>query len=48
MTINGNGDFPASFSRASDDGSRIFFISVEQLVASDTDDQADLYQRSRE
>ena len=45
--INGNGDFPASFSRASDDGSRIFFISLEQLVASDTDDQADLYQRSQ-
>jgi hypothetical protein len=43
--INGNGDFPASFMRASDDGSRIFFISVEQLVPSDTDAEADLYER---
>jgi hypothetical protein len=45
--INGNGDFPASFMRASDDGSRIFFISTEQLVPSDTDAEADLYQRSQ-
>jgi len=45
--INGNGAFPASFSRASDDGSRIFFISIEQLVPSDTDAEADLYERSQ-
>ena len=42
----GNGSFSAGFRGASADGSRVFFRTQEQLVASDTDDQRDIYQRS--
>ncbi len=35
--INGNGAFGASFAGASADGTRVFFTTSEQLVASDTD-----------
>ncbi len=35
--INGNGAFDATFADASDDGSRVFFQTDEQLVAADTD-----------
>ena len=39
----GNGAFPASFGGASQDGGRIFFMTQEQLVASDTDSSLDVY-----
>jgi hypothetical protein len=44
--INGNGPSNAFFERASADGSRIFFITAEPLVASDTDASVDVYERS--
>jgi hypothetical protein len=43
---SGNGAFQASFSHASDDGSRIFFGTGEQLTAADTDSQVDQYAMS--
>jgi hypothetical protein len=43
--INGNGAFPASFGGASADGTRVFFVTSEQLVPSDTDASQDVYQR---
>ena len=43
--INGNGAFFASFSGASDDGSRVFFSSNEQLTAGDADASLDIYLR---
>ena len=48
MTIGpdgGNGNFAAEFAGASQDGSRMFFQSMEQLVAADTDSQMDVYER---
>src|SRR5215211_5558290 len=36
----------ANFQRASVDGSRVFFQTVERLVTADTDDDVDVYQRS--
>src|SRR5215211_75387 len=36
----------ANFRRASVDGSRVFFETVERLVTADTDDDVDVYQRS--
>ena len=48
MTIGpdgGNGNFAAEFAGASQDGSRMFFQSMEQLVAADTDSQIDVYER---
>jgi hypothetical protein len=44
--INGNGAFDTDFSGASADGTRVFFITNEQLVAADTDASTDLYERS--
>jgi hypothetical protein len=44
--INGNGAFDTAFSGASADGSRVFFISNEHLVAADTDSATDIYERS--
>lgn len=43
---NGNGPNPAVFVGASTDGSRVFFVTAEQLVSSDADAQVDVYQRS--
>jgi hypothetical protein len=42
----GNGSFTASYRGCSADGSRVFFTTKEQLVASDTDTAIDVYERS--
>ena len=42
----GNGAIAADYDGASADGSKVFFHTRESLVASDTDAQLDLYQRS--
>lgn len=42
----GNGAVNASFSAASNDGSRVFFGTTEPLVSEDEDASADIYQRS--
>jgi hypothetical protein len=42
----GNGAFPASFTAVSADGSRVFFVTNEPLVSSDTDTHSDVYERS--
>jgi len=42
----GNGNVLAGFRRASDDGSRVFFITTESLVSADTDTAWDVYQRA--
>ena len=39
----GNGPFPATFGGASQDGSRIFFVTEEQLTPDDTDNSLDVY-----
>jgi hypothetical protein len=44
--INSNGPFNAAFLGASVDGSRIFFQTTEKLVAADTDNVMDIYERS--
>jgi hypothetical protein len=44
--INGNGAVTAAFASASQDGTRVFFDSQEQLVSADTDSALDIYQRS--
>jgi len=44
--INGNGALPAFFAGASADGTRVVFITNEQLVAADTDASQDVYERS--
>ena len=44
--INGNGAFEATFKSVSNDGSRVFFDTAEQLTTSDTDSFVDVYQRS--
>jgi hypothetical protein len=41
----GSGDVPASFQGSSIDGSRVFFGTAEGLVAGDTDDMPDAYER---
>ena len=41
----GNGAIDAIFAGASADGTRVFFTTQEQLVASDTDFAIDVYQR---
>jgi hypothetical protein len=42
-SLDANADVPASFAGASDDGSRVFFLTAEQLAALDTDGSADIY-----
>ena len=44
--INGNANFIVSFSRASADGTRVLFTTLEQLVPGDTDGSEDVYERS--
>ena len=44
--INGNGAFPAPYSDASSDGTKVFFHTYEPLVAGDTDAAEDVYERS--
>ena len=44
--INGNGAFPALYSDASSDGTKVFFHTYEPLVAGDTDAAEDVYERS--
>jgi hypothetical protein len=44
--INGNGAFVAVLDGASADGSRVFFHTSERLVAADTDNAQDVYERS--
>jgi hypothetical protein len=44
----GNGESDASFAGASADGSKIFFVTTESLVAQDTDSSLDVYMRSGE
>ena len=44
--VNGNGDFDAFFSGASNDGLRVFLSTSEQLVSEDADDFLDVYERS--
>jgi hypothetical protein len=41
----GNGNFPAIFAGISEDGTRVFFETDEQLAAGDTDSVFDVYQR---
>jgi hypothetical protein len=42
----GNGPNSAAFLAASQDGSKVFFRTAEQLVAADTDSAQDIYQRA--
>jgi hypothetical protein len=42
----GNGRFAPMYKRASEDGSRVFFETAEQLVAQDTDTKTDVYERA--
>lgn len=42
----GNGNFFASFQRATDDGSHVFFQTAESLVSADGDSVQDVYDRS--
>jgi hypothetical protein len=44
--INGNGAFAALYKGVSQDGSRAFFVTNEQLTTTDTDSYNDVYQRS--
>jgi hypothetical protein len=43
--INGNSNIFANYQGASADGSRVFFMTTEQLVTGDTDSENDVYQR---
>ena len=45
-STNGNGAFGAFFTGASEDGTRVFFRTQEQLASTDTDTSFDLYERS--
>lgn len=42
----GNGAFPATFVKTSDDGAQLYFRTNEQLVGADTDTGTDLYRRT--
>ena len=42
----GNGDFNVFFSGASNDGTRVYFVTQERLVSTDTDDVDDIYERA--
>ena len=44
--INGNGAFTVGMAGSSADGTRVFFLTSEQLVSADTDSSIDLYERS--
>ena len=44
--IGGNGAFGVTYGGISQDGTKVFFTSSEQLVAADTDTAVDLYQRA--
>jgi hypothetical protein len=44
--FGGNGAFPALRAAVSDDGARVLFRTVEQLVSTDTDAMEDVYERS--
>ena len=44
--IGGNGAFDVTYAGSSQDGSKVFFTSGEQLVSADTDTAVDLYQRA--
>lgn len=44
----GNGEVDANFAGASEDGSKIFFVTTESLVAQDKDSSLDVYVRSGE
>lgn len=43
---NSNGLYGATFAGASEDGARVFFFTDEPIVASDTDQQQDVYERA--
>ena len=45
-TTGGNGTFDSFYQGISTDGTRVFFDTEEKLVAADTDNQFDIYQRS--
>ena len=40
-----NGAIPATFARASEDGTRVFFTTGERLAGTDADNQPDIYKR---
>jgi hypothetical protein len=42
----GTADFPVFYDRASEDGTRVFFETAEQLLAADTDSSQDVYSAS--
>jgi hypothetical protein len=42
----GGGGLDSTFAGASDDGSKIFFVTAEKLVSADTDSSNDIYMRS--
>jgi hypothetical protein len=42
----GNGESDASWAGASEDGSKLFFVTSESLVAQDADESSDIYLRS--
>ena len=44
--INDNGPFDAAFAGASQDGSKVFFITDEALEYTDFDGRTDIYERS--
>jgi hypothetical protein len=45
-STGGNGDVPALFEGSSADGSRVFFVTAESLVAADLDGMPDVYERT--
>jgi hypothetical protein len=45
VSSGGNGAFHVSYRGNSADGTRVFFRTEEQMSASDTDDEGDIYQR---
>ncbi len=45
VSAGGNGAFATTFQGLSSDGSRVFFSTVEALVAADTDTLGDVYER---
>jgi hypothetical protein len=42
----GNGAFSSAFAQASDDGSHVFIVTAESLVAEDEDESGDIYLRT--